>query len=264
MSHHPLIGVFDSGIGGLSVLRHVRRRLPEYDLLYLADSGYAPYGGRSDDYVRERVLRIGEHLVDRGVAAIVVACNTATAVAVEALRALLPTLPIVAMEPALKPAARLTRSAVIGVLATAGTLNSARYASLRDRHGKHVQVLERVCHHWVDLVEAGDLASPRARQLVADEIRPLLETGADTLVLGCTHFPYLSDLIKESAGSGVEVVDPSPAVAEQLVRRLTDAGLTASGGDGRLTLVSTDPARILPAAVRPMLAEGGDWEAVNP
>ncbi len=263
MSNHQPIGVFDSGIGGLSVVRHIRARLPAEDILYLADSGYAPYGGRPVGYVRERVLRIGDYLAGRGCTALVVACNAATAFAVDDLRAHLP-LPVVAMEPAIKPAASLTRSDVVAVLATAGTLNSSRYAALRDRHGLQVRVVERVCHHWVEQVESGDLDSVAARALVAAELQPLLDDGVDTLVLGCTHFPFLEPLIREIAGPLIQIVDPSPAVAEQLARRLAATGLSASGALGRLSLHSTDPARINPAAVRRMLYAAADWQAVEP
>lgn len=219
MSTHLRVGVFDSGIGGLNVVRAMRALMPNLDILYVADSGYAPYGEKPPELVRARAAHITGFLVGQGAAAIVVACNTATAIAVDALRARFD-LPIVAMEPAVKPAAAATRSGVIGVLATAGTLESERYRNLLTRHGSQVRVLERVCHPWVRLVESGRFAGTEARALVAAEVEPLLAAGADTLVLGCTHFPYLAPLIREIAGPHVTLVDPAPAVAAQLVRRL--------------------------------------------
>lgn len=235
MSTHLPVGVFDSGVGGLSVVRALRARLPRLDIHYVADSGHAPYGDKDPAQVRERARAITEHLSGQGVAAVVVACNTATAHAVDDLRARFE-LPIVAMEPAVKPAVAATRSGVIGVLATAGTLESERYRKLLREHGSRVQVVERVCHAWVAQVERGELDGDAAREAVAREVKPLLDAGADTLVLGCTHFPWLAPLIAEVAGPAVSLIDPAPAVAEQLARKLAD-GL--AGGSGQLQLFSS-------------------------
>ncbi len=235
MSTHLPVGVFDSGVGGLSVARAIRARLPDLDLIYVADSAHAPYGAKSAAAVRERSRAITRFLFDQGAAAVVVACNTATAMAVEDLRESFAQ-PIVAMEPAVKPAAAATRTGRIGVLATAGTLESVRYRRLLQDHGSQVKVIERVCHHWVDQVERGELSGATARAAVAAEIEPLLEAGADTLVLGCTHFPWLAPLIADVAGPEVALIDPAPAVAEQLARRLIN-GSTA--GHGALTLYSS-------------------------
>lgn len=232
MSAHLRIGIFDSGVGGLSVVRAVRARLPWLDIDYVADSAHAPYGDKPPEQVRERARQITGFLVDQGAAAVVVACNTATAMAVDDLRARFAH-PIVAMEPAVKPAAAATRSGVIGVLATAGTLESERYRRLLNAHGSRVRVVERVCHAWVAQVERGELTGAEALGLVAGEVQPLLEAGADTLVLGCTHFPWLAPLIAEVAGPAVSLIDPSPAVAEQLARRLA-AGPAAGSGELRL------------------------------
>jgi glutamate racemase len=234
MSTHLRVGVFDSGVGGLSVVHAMRQLLPQLDILYVADSAHAPYGSKPAAFVRERAQRITTFLIEQGAQAIVVACNTATAVAVEDLRASF-SLPIVAMEPAVKPATAATLSGVIGVLATAGTLESERYRQLVDSHGQRVEVLARVCHDWVALVEAGELDSAPAQQAVAAEVAPLLAAGADTLVLGCTHFPFLAPLIARVAGPQVSVIDPAPAVAEQLARRLE--GRVA--GEGRMRLWSS-------------------------
>lgn len=214
------IGVFDSGVGGLSVLREVRRALPGVDLLYVADSGHAPYGERSESFIAARVDAIGAFFRRADVQAIVVACNTASAVAVQRLRAQ-SDVPVVAIEPAIKPAAQATRSGVIGVLATQRTIDSAAVAKLINAHGRQVRVLLQACTGWVELVESGELSGARTEAKVARHLKPLLEQGADTLVLGCTHFPFLRDVIARLAGPNVDLIDPAPAVARELVRRLS-------------------------------------------
>jgi len=224
MSAPAAIGFFDSGVGGLSVLRHALRRVGGTPLVYVADSAFAPYGGREPQQVIARCRVISRFLVEQGAAAIVVACNTATAIAVETLRAEF-ALPIIGMEPALKPAARLTRSGQVAVLATRGTLASHRYARLLSDHGRQIRVHERVCHHWVEAVEAGDLDSPRVCDLVNAELLALHQAGVDTYVLGCTHYPFLAPTIHLVLGEAVQLVDPGPAVVDQLCRRL---GLSAA------------------------------------
>lgn len=221
MSNDGPIGVFDSGVGGLSVVQHIRRLLPSEDILYVADSANAPYGGKDPEWIRRRCSRIVGYLVEQGAKAIVVACNTATAAAVDSLRVEFD-LPIIAMEPAVKPAAEATRSGVIGVLATAGTLESERYAALLARHGSDVRVLQRICHHWVAQVESGEVSGEAVERMVRDDITPLLDAGADTLVLGCTHFAYLRPVIEAVVGDRVEIIDPAPAVARQLARQLDE------------------------------------------
>jgi glutamate racemase len=263
MKDIPTIGVFDSGVGGLSVVRALRSELPGADVLYVADSAHVPYGGREAAFVRERSHRITEHLIAEGADAVVVACNTATAAAVDSLRAALD-LPIVAMEPAVKPAARLSRTGVIGVLATAGTLGSERYSSLLDRHGRHVEVLERVCHHWVTQVESGCLEGEEVRRLVTAEVEPLVSAGADALVLGCTHFPFLADRIGEAAGPGITLVDPAPAVARQLARCLAGvAGSPAGWGEGRLRVRTTGDRQAVAGFLRRIGMEAEQVEAVG-
>lgn len=217
------IGVFDSGIGGWSVLREIRRELPRESLLYLADSGYAPYGGHSNQYIAARAHAVAGFLIEAGAKALVVACNTATSAAAAALRARFD-VPIVAMEPAVKPAAAQTRSGVIGVLATERTIDGEQLARLRDRYGRNVTILSQACPGLVEHVEAGDFHGPDARRLVDRYVRPLLAQGADVLVLGCTHYPLLRTLIEEAA-RGVAIIDPAPAVARELRRRLDEACL---------------------------------------
>jgi glutamate racemase len=235
------IGVFDSGVGGLSVLREIRRLLPHEELLYVADSAHAPYGERPDSFIAARSFAIAEFLCAAGAKAIVVACNTATAAAIAALRARF-TLPIVGMEPAIKPAAGTTRTGVVGVLATNGTLAGQKFAELLVRFGAEVKVLVQPCPGLVERIEAGDLSSPATRALLAGYVAPLLQRGADTLVLGCTHYPFVRDLIEQLAGPAVNVIDPSPAVARELQRRLTqDHLLTPAAGAGRLRVWSSAP-----------------------
>ncbi len=225
------IGVFDSGVGGLSVLREVRRLLPAEELVYVADSAYGPYGDRSAEYVLRRSEAITAFLAGLGAKAVLVACNTASGSAIESLRARHP-FPIVAMEPAVKPAVAATRSGVIGVLATAHTVAGSRFARLVAAHAASVQVLRQPCVGLAERVEAGDLTGPDTRALVEKYVRPLVDAGADTLVIGCTHYAFLEDLVASVAGPDVRVVDPSAAVARQLRRRLTELGLLApEGGD---------------------------------
>jgi glutamate racemase len=195
------IGVFDSGVGGLTVLREIRRELPQEALLYVADSGHAPYGDKPHQAIIARSLAISEFLIGQGAKAIVVACNTATAAAVSELRARY-SLPIVAMEPAVKPAVARTRSGVVGVLATSQTAASHRFVQLLGRFNVGAEVLVQPCPGLVERIEAGDLDGGTTRALVADYLTPLLEQGADTLVLGCTHYPILTPLIHGSFCNG--------------------------------------------------------------
>jgi glutamate racemase len=213
------IGVFDSGVGGLSVLHHIRELLPDERLIYVADSAHVPYGDKAPDYIERRALAITRFLVEQGVQAIVVACNTATAAAAASLRSQF-RLPIVAMEPAVKPAVVATRSGVVGVLATVGTLESARFAALLDKYAGEIEIVTQGCPGLVEQVEAGNLAGTETRALVARYVSPLLMHGADTLILGCTHYPFLAPLIREVAGNDIALVDTGAAVARQLQRRL--------------------------------------------
>lgn len=226
MSAHLPVGIFDSGIGGLTLVKEIRHHLPFESLLYVADSEFAPYGVRSKQEVSERSLRVTEWLISRGAKAIVVACNTATAAAIDVLRETF-SVPVIGMEPAVKPAASMTETDVVGVLATAGTLESDRFARLVDRHGQEIRILRQQCRDWVKLVESGDLASDHARGLVAEQVEPLVAAGADVLVLGCTHFPLLAPLIKETAGPGVELLDPAEAVVKRLFDQLTERDLVS-------------------------------------
>ena len=227
-AHHP-IGVFDSGVGGLTVLAEIRRELPAEDLLYVADSGHAPYGDKPPALIEARAVAVTEFLIGQGAKAVVVACNTATGAAARLLRSRYP-VPIIAMEPAVKPAVGLTRSGVIGVLATRATLASHSFSHLLAQVGAGAEILLQPCPGLVERVEAGDLDGDYTRALLADYLRPLLERGADSIVLGCTHYPYLRPLILDLAGPGVTVLDSGVAVARQVRRRLEADALLAPVG----------------------------------
>jgi glutamate racemase len=223
------IGVFDSGLGGLSVLREIRQLLPHEDLLYVADSAHVPYGDKPESHIRARSLALAQFLYGQGAKAIVVACNTATAAAVSLLREELP-VPVIGMEPALKPAVAATRSGVVGVLATVGTLASARFAALLARYAGDVEVITQPCPGLVEQVELGDLDGPLTQALVRRYTVPLLARGADTLILGCTHYPFLHQVIAEIAGPHVSLIHTGPAVARQVQRVLTSNSLLCLEG----------------------------------
>jgi glutamate racemase len=215
-----VVGVFDSGVGGLSVLQHIRAALPDADLVYVADSGHVPYGDKSPAYIESRAMALTRFLLDQGAEAIVIACNTATAAAALSLRKQFSKIPIVAMEPAVKPAVAATKSGVVGVLATIGTLESARFAALLEKYAGSVKIVTQGCPGLVETVERGDLHGLETRRLVERYTAPLLKAGADTLILGCTHYPFLAPLIREVAGEAVVLVDTGAAVARELKRRV--------------------------------------------
>ena len=249
MNPEAPIGVFDSGVGGLSVLKHIRLELPDESLLYCADSFHTPYGAKSPAEIRERALVLADFLIGQGAKAIVVACNTATAAAVSTLRARF-SLPIIGMEPAVKPAVAATKSGVVGVLATVGTLKSAQFAALLENYGKGVEVVTQACHGLVECVERGELDEPATQELVRRYVEPLLERGADTIVLGCTHYPFLRELIEQEAGIGVALIDTGTAVARQLHRRLAELGLLNLAGGGEQFWTSGDVAQSEPVISR--------------
>lgn len=232
------IGIFDSGIGGLSVLRHVRALLPHENLIYVADSGFAPYGGRPEEEIVARTAAIAEFLLERGAKALVLACNTATAAAIAGLRRIYPDLPLVGVEPGLKPAAALTQTRVVGVLATVATLGSDKFKILHEQITAATQVrfFTQACVGLVDEVEKGKLDSAATVSLIKYYVEPLLNEGADTLVLGCTHYPFVQPLIeaciRQATDRPIAIIDTGEAVARQLVRVLQQHGLARTGKQG--------------------------------
>jgi glutamate racemase len=218
------VGIFDSGLGGLSVLRAVRAVLPHERLIYVADSLHAPYGEKDDDFIVDRTLAIGEWLVAQGAKALVVACNTATAQSIALVRERLP-IPLVGVEPGIKPATAVSKSRVVGVLATQVTLRSARFQSLLDRYAADCRFMLQPGHGLVQAVERCDTSSPQLMALLESYVAPMLDARADTLVLGCTHYPFLDRAIREIAGERLHIIDTSVAIARQLDRLLDSHAL---------------------------------------
>ena len=244
----PTIGVFDSGVGGLSVLKELRKAIPDARYIYYSDNANCPYGDKSPEFVTERACAISEELISRGASLIVVACNTATAAAISTLRERFD-IPFVGMEPAVKPAALGTKSGVIGVLATAGTLKGSLYLDTKQKYTSNVKIVEGVGHGFVELVESGDLSSSRADEICRTALQPLLDEGADRIVLGCTHYPFLLPTLQKLAkGHGVTFIDPAPAVAARAAQ-----------------LVAELPAPSKKEAVQPgvELLSSGDTEALK-
>ena len=237
------IGIFDSGVGGLSILRALRTELPAEDFVYLADAGFAPYGERDQDFVVERARASAQRLRDEhAIKALVIACNTATAAAIHLLRGELPGLPIVGVEPALKPALALTRTRRIGVMATRGTLASSKFRTLHDALAGAADFVLQACDGLADAIESADEA--RIADLCAQYTRALGRFGSDegqidTLVLGCTHYPFAQTQLQASVGADVALVETGGPVARQTRRLLDAASLLASGSSGRVELLST-------------------------
>jgi len=277
---HPSapIGIFDSGVGGLSVQRAIRRLLPAEMLVYLADQAHVPYGSRSLGQVCEFALEITRFLLGRtqgasrrelaanwlGVKLIVVACNTASAAALTSLRQAFPEVPFVGMEPAVKPAAEQTRSGVVGVLATPATFQGELYASVVERFAQGVTLLTDTCPGLVAQIEDGKLESDEARAILEAALVPMLCRGIDTVVLGCTHYPFVIPLIQQIVGPGVRVIDPAPAVARQVARVLMAHGLVQSAAaDKPAIYLTTGSAPRLQALLPALIGEAGPVQAVH-
>ena len=234
------VGIFDSGVGGLSVLKELRKLLPDEHYLYFSDNAFCPYGGKPAGEIIERARVITDFLISKGASIIVVACNTATAAAISYLRDNYP-IPFIGMEPAVKPAALGTNTGVIGVLATAGTLSASKYLNTKGKYEDDVRIEEHVGEGFVELVENGDLDSDNTRKVVERSLRPLLDCGADKIVLGCTHYPFLMNVIKEIAGEGVEVIDPAPSIARRLSEVMSELPSCKENtkGEGSVELFSS-------------------------
>lgn len=230
------IGIFDSGVGGLSVLRHLRAQLPQANILYFADTGHVPYGPRPLADVQIFAEGITRFLLDHGAQVIVVACNTASAAALKHLRLAFPQVPFVGMEPAVKPAAEQTRTGVVGVLATPATFQGELFNSVVERFAQGVTVIPQVCPGLVQQIEAGALEAPETEAMLRGWVEPMLRQNIDALVLGCTHYPFVIPLLERICGPGVRVIDPAPAVARQTVRVL---GPVDGQGEGRLVYVTS-------------------------
>jgi glutamate racemase len=230
---NPPIGVFDSGVGGLSVLRALWQELPGQSFIYLADQAHVPYGPRPLEQVRAFSEAITRYLLAQGAGLIVVACNAASAAALHSLRATFPSIPFVGMEPAVKPAAEHTRSGAVGVLATPATFQGALYASVVERFTNGVRLLQHTCPGLVAKIEAGEIETAETRAILEEALIPMLAAGIDTVVLGCTHYPFVIPMIEQIAGPGVRVIDPAPAVARQARRLLEEWGSKEAGAAGQ-------------------------------
>ncbi|HEY9877385.1 MAG TPA: glutamate racemase [Leptolyngbyaceae cyanobacterium] len=224
MNSSAPIGVFDSGVGGLSVLQAIRTALPHENLCYVADSGHVPYGTKTPEYLQQRAITLTQFLLKQDAKALVIACNTATVTAVKHLRSQF-SIPIIAVEPAIKPAVAITKTGVVGVIATPATLKSVQFLSLSKRYGTNVKILPQPCPHLVKQVESGDFTSSTTRTLIQQYTAPLLAENIDTLVLGCTHYPFLRPLIDEVVGTGVTIIETGEAIARQVLRILTERNL---------------------------------------
>lgn len=245
-TQRPVIGVFDSGLGGLSVLGALAEICPAADLIYAADTAYVPYGNKSSEQIRVRVLAMGQALIKEGCTALVVACNTATAEAIEALRGEHPSIPIVGVEPGIKPAALNTETGKIAVLATAATAKSQRLADLIGRHAPHKTVHVIPCHGWATEVEALNLDAPSIVQDINSQLLPLIEQGVDQVVLGCTHYDFLAPTLNQIIGGRAQLVGVAGAVARQACKVSNTETLT---GTGSIRLMSTmNPIRLTEAA----------------
>lgn len=227
------VGIFDSGVGGISVLKHIHALLPNEHLYYFADSKYAPYGSKTEAQIRNRVYAAAKFLLTHGCKALVIACNTATAHAAHSLREKYAFLdvPIIGMEPAVKPAAAASKNGIVGVLATVGTLKSAQFAALLENYGRNVKVVTQGCVGLVECIERGELDAPETKALIRQYTAPLLAEGADTIVLGCTHYPFVKHVIQEVVGENVTLIDTGAAVAKRLQSQLAERKLLNSSSE---------------------------------
>lgn len=258
------IGVFDSGVGGLSVLRALRSTLPNENVLYLADQAHIPYGPKSKEEIRGFSFEITRFLLDQGAKLVVVACNTASAAALHDLREEFPSVSFVGMEPAVKPAAETTRTGKVGVLATPTTFSGELYASVVERFAQHVTIYKSTCSGLVEEIEAGNLETPETRKILEEALQPMLAAGIDTVVMGCTHYPFVIPVIEEITGTGVRTIDPAPAIARQAYRLLKGEGLlNPSESPGKMTFYTSGDPRRLAGLLLKLLGETGTVEKIH-
>ena len=247
------IGVFDSGVGGLSILDEALQQLPHHNYIYFADSANAPYGDKPPQWIAERSLQICRYLMEQDCSAIVVACNTATAEAIATIRSTLD-IPIIGVEPGIKPAAMQSQNGIVGVLATEATLNSDKFNALLATLPEHCQFIKQAGAGLVPLIEAGLIETPEMQALLRSHLKPILYPGADTLVLGCTHYPFLKKMIRAVVGDSMTLIDTSDAVVRQLLRQIHQQGLIVSSKHSpKLSLLSTANADTLEAMAERLL-----------
>jgi len=263
MTNNRPIGVFDSGVGGLSVWREIARQLPHEDTLYFADQVHIPYGPRTLGQLRSFSEAIARFLIDQGSKLIVVACNTASAAALKHLRAVFPEVPIVGMEPAVKPAAQQTRTGVVGVMATPATFQGELFASVVERFANGVRLINQVCPGLVEQIEAGQVSTPETMAMLDRFLAPIRSGGADTIVLACTHYPFVIEAIRALA-PGIEVIDPAPAIARQVNRVLSERGESAAADRiGRHRFMTSDDRAAFQAVLRQLIQIDADVEVVR-
>ena len=263
MSTSP-IGVFDSGVGGLSVLRAIREQLPGERIIYFGDQWHIPYGPRPMQQIRDFSEAITKFLLDTGAKIIVVACNTASAAALKNLREVFPEVVFVGMEPAVKPAAEFTRTGKVGVLATPATFQGALYASVVERFANEVALMQDTCPGLVQQIEQGKLDGRETRRILENALFPMLAEKIDTVVLGCTHYPFVIPMIQQIVGESVRVIDPAPSVARQVQRMLEAKGIkNMSGVHGNVNFYTSGEPQEFESLLPILLGEGGEVKKVE-
>lgn len=262
MNTNP-IGVFDSGVGGLSVLREIQALMPNENIIYFGDQGHVPYGPRPMEQIQDFSEGITRYLLAQHAKIIVVACNTASAAALTYLRQTFPDVQFVGMEPAVKPAAEKTQTGKVGVLATPATFQGALYASVVERFANGVELFQNTCSGLVQQIEMGNLDGDETRKILEDALHPMLAKDIDTVVLGCTHYPFVIPLIKKIVGEKVRVVDPAPAVAKQVKRLLeADGMVNQNGRDGKIRFITSGKVQSTRSILKILLGMDGAIEAV--
>ena len=258
------IGIFDSGVGGLSVLRVIRQQMPEEDVIYFGDQGHVPYGPRPMEQIQMFSEEITSFLLNKGSKLIIVACNTASAAALRYLRKRFPKTPFVGMEPAVKPAAEHTQTGKVGVLATPATFQGELYASVVERFGAGVELLQHTCPGLVAQIERGELDTPATQAILKEALSPMIEKGIDTVVLGCTHYPFVIPLIQQIVGEKVRVIDPAPAVARQARHLLETSGMrNLNNARGEVQFFTSGEQRAMQSMLPTLLGESGVVQSVR-